>query len=117
MNVLAATVLHVPPGRRDAGVYCSTLGHKANHKFFGENVKYFRADHPVWGDIVGLVAARDISKGDEIVVNYGYHAQEGWDWSTAVIWYRREYTNHIRRKLGLWKGKDFKHYMKMLEGS
>ena len=108
-------VLQVPAERRDPGIYCSTLGHKANHRFYRENVGYFRVDHPVWGDIVGLVAVKDIAKDEEIFVNYGYHLQEGFDWSTAVIWYRRGYTNFIRWRLGLSSGKDYKKYMEMLE--
>ena len=108
-------VLSVPPQRRSTAVYCSTLGHKANHKFHMPNVVYYRADHPVWGDIVGLVADREIFKHDEIFVDYGYHKQQGWDWATAVFWYKREYTNFIRRKLGLLRGRDFKQYMKLLD--
>ena len=104
----------MPPEKRDRGAYCTTFGHKANHRFSKENVRYYRVDHPIWGDMVGLVAIRKISSHQEIFVNYGYHLQEDWDWSTAVFWYRKEFTNHIRRKLGLLKAKDFKEHMKKL---
>ena len=108
--------MSVPPGKRDVLSYRMTLGHKANHKFYNENVEYYRVDHPLWGDIVGLVASKPIRKGEEIFVNYGYHEQKEFDWKTSVLWYRKEYTNYIRKKLGLYSGKQYLKYLKELDG-
>jgi len=51
--------------------YSASLGHKANHSF-EPNSLYTYLDHPKFGDIMSVIATKDIKKGEEILVNYGY---------------------------------------------
>src|SRR5690554_3194072 len=62
--------------------YCASLGHKANHSF-GNNSKYDLFVHPRFGDIKCIRTLRDIKKGKEITVDYGYK-------DTFPQWYLRD---------------------------
>ena len=47
--------------------------------------------HPLFGVIVGLVAWREIRRGEEILVNYHYDRQAG------PLWYREGYRRYLDR--------------------
>ena len=52
--------------------YRATLGHKANHSFKFANSIYGMAYHPRFGSIRAIYALSNITKGEEILVNYQY---------------------------------------------
>ena len=51
--------------------YNATLAHKANHSFT-PNTKWGRLDHPRFGQVVTIIAIKDIQVGEEVSVNYKY---------------------------------------------
>ena len=51
--------------------YCATLAHKANHSFT-PNTRWGRLDHPRFGQVVTIIAIKDIQVGEEVSVNYKY---------------------------------------------
>lgn len=66
------TVIDVPKEYNDTKIYCSTIGHKANHSFT-PNAKYDTYfHHPIFGKIKCIRTLKDITKGQEILVDYGY---------------------------------------------
>ena len=88
----------LPPEYSSLGSYRATLGHKVNHADEGEvrpsasrNIKcevatlqnnarfsVFTA-HPVLGTVMAVVATRSISRGEEVLANYGYSDQFPYD--------------------------------------
>merc|ERR1711963_439775 len=52
--------------------YRATIGHKINHSFTKTNTKFGHVYHPRFGQIRSIVATKDIQKGEELLVNYGY---------------------------------------------
>ena len=91
----------LPPEYSSLGSYRATLGHKVNHADEGEvrrraksiNVKFESKDamlqnnarfsvytaHPVLGTVMAVVATRSISRGEEVLANYGYSDQFPYD--------------------------------------
>jgi len=53
--------------------YRATLGHKVNHSFEPNCEFVLLSSHPILGTVMGLAALKDIMKGEEISVNYGYN--------------------------------------------
>ncbi|XP_023347759.1 histone-lysine N-methyltransferase SETD7 isoform X2 [Eurytemora carolleeae] len=67
--------LDVPDQFTSISSYNATLGHKACHSF-NPNSYFSQVYHPRFGEIISLIAYRDILEGEEILVNYGYNFQE-----------------------------------------
>ena len=63
-------VLDVPIDQLSIGVYCASIGHKANHSFT-PNAMYAPFYHPRFGPIKSIVAVQDIKAGDEVFCDYG----------------------------------------------
>ena len=95
--------LDVPEESRSTSNYCATLGHKCNHSFQSNcrllaafeilleaisrnqshlNYRFSRIDHPRFGLIICVMAKRDLSAGEEILVNYNM------DMALAPEWYK-----------------------------
>ena len=64
--------MNVPEPYWDISKYRATLGHKVNHSFKFDKAAFGRAYHPRFGNIRTVYATADITKGEEILVNYGY---------------------------------------------
>ena len=62
------------------------MGHKINHSFKNRNVKATRVFHPRYGVIVALRAIRNITSGEELLLNYGYSIE-----TKAPKWYYEAY--------------------------
>ena len=90
----------LPPEYSSLGSYRATLGHKVNHADEGEvrpRVKFqcsvkcevdnwqnnarfsVYTAHPVLGTVMAVVATRSISRGEEVLANYGYSDQFPYD--------------------------------------
>mmetsp|Transcript_16948 Transcript_16948/g.16617 ORF Transcript_16948/g.16617 Transcript_16948/m.16617 type:complete len:249 (-) Transcript_16948:25-771(-) len=83
--------IDVPSPYHKLEEYSASLGHKANHSF-EPNSKYVFLFHPKFGDIMSVVATKDIESGEEITVNYGYskHARGPKWYREARKAYRKE---------------------------
>ena len=64
--------IHIPEPYWNISNFRSTLGHKVNHSFKYANAAFGKVFHPRFGNIKCIYAAADITKGEEILVNYGY---------------------------------------------
>ena len=64
--------IHIPKEYWDISNYRATLGHKVNHSFKSFKTIFGKAFHPRFGDIKSVFAEKDIKKGEEILVHYGY---------------------------------------------
>ncbi len=84
--------LDIPTGCRETANYCATSGHKACHSF-RPNAHFRPAFHPRFGQIMSVVASRDLKAGDEVLVHYGYSI------ASSPEWYRAQWADHLR-KLG-----------------
>lgn len=64
----------------------ASLGHKANHASPPENnCVYLRYDsHPVFGRIKCLRSVKKIKQNEEILVDYGYEANDVPEWWTST---------------------------------
>ena len=50
----------------------ATLGHKINHSFKDSKAKFGIAFHPRFGKVVTIIATKNITKHEEILIDYGY---------------------------------------------
>ena len=66
--------------------YRATLAHKANHSFLKLNSRFISVIHPRHGPIAAIQSLREIRKGEEILVNYGY-GENGY----VSSWYAKAY--------------------------
>ena len=82
MSLAPSLHLNVPEPYWDISKYRATLGHKMNHSFKFAKAKYGRAYHPRFGNIRSIYAISNITKQEEILVNYGYTKQ-----SRVPEWY------------------------------
>ena len=64
--------LNIPYEYWDISKFRATLSHKVNHSFTKTNCAFILVFHPRYGTVRGVEATRNISKGEEILVNYGY---------------------------------------------
>ena len=64
--------MKIPRGYWKVEQYRATLGHKMNHSFKNNKAQMMHAFHPRFGDIKAYYAKDNITKGEEIFVNYGY---------------------------------------------
>lgn len=65
------TCLDIRKGQESLDKYRATLGHKACHSF-APNAAFAELHHPRFGDIMSIVAKRDIDRGEEVLVCYNY---------------------------------------------
>ena len=77
--------------------YRATLAHKANHSFINYNCQYISLIHPRFGPISAIQSIKRISKGDEILTNYGYKTDQ-----FVGSWYVKTYEKELKV---LWPGK------------
>ena len=86
--------LDIPLRYRSIVNYRTTLGHKVNHKFDEEaNCEFFVVKHPLFGVIVGLVATKEIRRGEELFADYLYSPQYGANWYREA---ERRYLNKVK---------------------
>ena len=64
--------IHIPEPYWNISNYRATLGHKINHSFRYHTAKFGYVFHPRFGNIRSAVAIADITKGEEILIDYGY---------------------------------------------
>ena len=67
---------NVPKEYWNVEKYRATLGHKMNHSFKFNKAQMMYASHPRFGDVKAYYAKENITKGEEIFVNYGYKKGE-----------------------------------------
>ena len=65
-------ILNVPKEFWPLSKFRATLGHKVNHSFIKDNVRFGNVFHPRFGIIPCLTATKDIFKDEQLWVNYGY---------------------------------------------
>jgi [histone H3]-lysine4 N-methyltransferase len=68
--------------------YTASLGHKANHSFEPNSI-YTSWFHPKFGEIMCIEAIKNIKKGREVLVNYGYPKN-----SIGPKWYQEAKKKH-----------------------
>ncbi|TRY64354.1 hypothetical protein TCAL_03641 [Tigriopus californicus] len=64
--------------------YRATLGHKLNHQFKPNCAYGGVLDSPRFGFIRAFFTLRDIKKGEELFINYGYSTETGPKWYTEL---------------------------------
>ena len=79
--------INIPWQRGSLSDYRATLGHKLNHSFKPNCEPSHLLDSPRFGLVRVFFAARDITKGEELFINYGYSAENG------PKWYRELYSH------------------------
>ena len=84
--------IHIPEPYWNISHYRATLGHKVNHSFKNAKTDFGKVFHPRFGNIKYAFATSDITKGEEIIVNYGYASQRG---SIAPIWVSELYLEEM----------------------
>ena len=65
-------IFHIPKPFWDVSQLRSTLGHKVNHSFKFYKTTFDFCFHPRMGNIRCIIATSNITKGDEILIHYGY---------------------------------------------
>ena len=76
------TSIETPLEQDVPGAWHPTLGQKANCDFPGrwQNARFEDCEHPRYGMITCVIADKEIEKGEEIFVDYGYPRGEfPWD--------------------------------------
>ena len=64
---------------RSVSSYRSSLAHKMNHSF-RNNCQFSDMEHPIFGHIPCTMANRDIKRGEELFVHYGYSLTDCPEW-------------------------------------
>ena len=64
--------LYIPVPYWNISAFRHSLGHKLNHSFKKLNTKFGRGYHPRFGNTRAIVATKDIQRGEELLVDYGY---------------------------------------------
>ena len=83
----AETDLDILPGQETLANYRATLAHKVCHSF-NNNCSFAQFWHPRFGNIMSVVADRDIQAGEELSVSYNYKLD------CAPLWYVELWTSH-----------------------
>ena len=65
-------IFDIPEYLWDISNFRSTLGHKVNHSFKFCKSEFRFAFHPRFGNILSIFAISNITKGEEILIDYGY---------------------------------------------
>lgn len=94
----ATTDLSIPAGMTSLKEYAGSLGHKVCHSFT-PNTEFDTFYHPRFGNVRCLASIRNISKGEEITVNYRYSLP------VSPNWYKVAWAKHQKLVRGLpdWK--------------
>ncbi|TRY64272.1 hypothetical protein TCAL_02616 [Tigriopus californicus] len=79
--------LNIPPDMSSLHQYCSSLGHKVQHKFKNPNADFVFFKHPRFGYVRALGSTRTIQRHEEIFVDY-YYSIKG---DRCPNWYRTLY--------------------------
>ena len=82
--------MNIPESYWNISRYRATLGHKMNHSFKFAKAQMSHAFHPRFGDVRAYYANSNITKGEEIFVNYGY--KKG---GTVPQWYTLLYEKEV----------------------
>ncbi len=83
----------LPPPYGDTALFRSALGHKTNHKFVDTNVRFSHTDSPRFGMIASMTTTREVKKGEEFFLHYGYRLGPG-----APDWYKRQYEELLKER-------------------
>ena len=86
--------LDIPSQHIPVTNYRATLGHKVCHSFIN-NSWFSPIWHPRFGQVMSVVASRDIMAGEEILVSYNYMIAK------SPQWYKDLWFTHLRKDL-LW---------------
>ena len=92
--------IHIPEPYWNISNFRSTLGHKVNHSFKYANTAFGKVFHPRFGNIKCLYTKADITKGEEILVNYGFWVGTivpSWVSDVYVKEMGKEWYNHTKR--------------------
>ena len=69
--------LDIPKSFESKDIYKASLGHKINHHF-QPNVNITPIFHPRFGDILGIISIKPITKNEELFLNYEYDLRNEW---------------------------------------
>jgi hypothetical protein len=77
--------IDIPAPYDQTSAYVGSLGHKCNHDFHRERVNsaFGLINHPRFCDIKCIFASRDIARGEEVRIDYGYNRSRG-----GPAWFR-----------------------------
>jgi hypothetical protein len=86
---------YVPVPYWNISAFRHTLGHKINHSFKYNNTKFGYAYHPRFGNVRTIVASKNITKGEELLISFGYELgshvpqwySELYQKNTGIDWY------------------------------
>ena len=91
--------MDIPEEYIDSANYKATLGHKLNHSFRANCEEWFFF-HPRFDLIPAHRAKRDIAKGEELFLDYGYDPYNCPQWfSTELIAFKKSMTEEEEEKL------------------
>eukprot|EP00094_Tigriopus_californicus_P012910 TCALIF_12483-PA protein Name:"Similar to SETD7 Histone-lysine N-methyltransferase SETD7 (Homo sapiens)" AED:0.33 eAED:0.34 QI:0/0/0/0.66/0/0.33/3/0/235 len=79
--------MNLPRPYWELAQYRATLGHKVNHSFHQTNAEFIMSYHPRFGWIRALRATKRVSRGQEILVDYGYPIDD----EQSPAWYLEAY--------------------------
>ena len=68
-----------PPDQAHLSTYSASLGHKVNHSFY-PNSRFGVMTHPRWGRVRTVVTLTQVTRDQEILVDYGYDLLRCPDW-------------------------------------
>ncbi len=71
--------IYIPVEYGSLKKYNATLGHKLNHSFRA-NARTMPFDSPRFGLVQGIFTTRDVKRGEELFINYGYRPGKAPDW-------------------------------------
>ena len=79
-------MMNVPPEYWSIVHYRATLAHKINHSFNNSNTEFGSVIHPRFGPIRSAFATKDIKRGEQLLIDYGYGIQ-----SAIPRWFEKAY--------------------------
>ena len=88
-NSIFEVKLYIPIGYETTEKYRGSLGHKINHSF-SPNTIFKLIETARFRVTVAIFAAKNIEKGEEILVSYNYELP------TAPLWYKKLYTKSLQ---------------------
>ena len=70
-------IIDIPHDLGSREHYKATIGHKLQDDPYRTHGAYETIDHPRFGNIMAVVAQRDVKKGQEVLAFYGYGLKKG----------------------------------------